>query len=90
MIVEACRGMSACPRLNRAQEPEGNRPNQVAANNEGLGRGNQRNQTRGRAFMLGAEEARQDPNIVTGLEPSELGLKYEIEIASGQLVEIDK
>ncbi|GJZ57676.1 putative reverse transcriptase domain-containing protein [Tanacetum coccineum] len=27
--------MSACPRLNRAQEPEGNHPNQVAANNEG-------------------------------------------------------
>ncbi|GJZ52236.1 putative reverse transcriptase domain-containing protein [Tanacetum coccineum] len=38
------------------------------------GRGNQENQTRGRVFMLGAEEARQDPNIVT---------------ASGQLVEID-
>ncbi|GJW03913.1 putative reverse transcriptase domain-containing protein [Tanacetum coccineum] len=28
------------------------------------GRGNQWNQARGRAFMLGAEEARQDPNIV--------------------------
>ncbi|GKA88241.1 reverse transcriptase domain-containing protein [Tanacetum coccineum] len=78
------------------------------------GRGNQRNETRGRAFMLGAEEARQDPNINTGmftlnkhfattlfdssadysfvsttsipllgLEPSDLGFKYEIEIASG-------
>ncbi|GJY36182.1 putative reverse transcriptase domain-containing protein, partial [Tanacetum coccineum] len=112
---------SACPRLNRAQEPEGNRPNQVAANNGGQGRGNQGNQARGRAFMLGAEEARQDPNIVTGtftlndhfattlfdsgadysfvsttfipllgLEPSDLGFRYEIEIASGQLVEIDK
>ncbi|GJW20262.1 putative reverse transcriptase domain-containing protein [Tanacetum coccineum] len=54
------------------------------------GRGNQGKQARGRAFLLGAEEARQDPNIVTGLEPSELGFKYEIEIASGQLVEIDK
>ncbi|GKE95148.1 putative reverse transcriptase domain-containing protein [Tanacetum coccineum] len=85
------------------------------------GRGNQGNQARGRLFMLGAEEARQDPNIVTGtftlnnhfattifnsgadysfvsttfipllgLEPSDLGFKYEIEIASGQLVEIDK
>ncbi|GKC50981.1 putative reverse transcriptase domain-containing protein [Tanacetum coccineum] len=54
------------------------------------GRGNQGNQARGRAFMLGAEEARQDPNIVTGLEPSELGFKYEIEIASEQLVEINK
>ncbi|GKE25300.1 putative reverse transcriptase domain-containing protein [Tanacetum coccineum] len=112
---------STCPRLNRAQGPEENRPNQVAANNGGQGRGNQGNQARGRAFMLGAEEARQDPNIVTGtftlnnhfattlfdsgadysfvsttfipllgLEPNELGFKYEIEIASRQLVEIDK
>ncbi|GKC21294.1 putative reverse transcriptase domain-containing protein [Tanacetum coccineum] len=45
---------------------------------------------RGRAFMLGVEEARQDPNIVTSIEPSELGFSYVIEIASGQLVEIDK
>nr|GEW52714.1 hypothetical protein [Tanacetum cinerariifolium] len=30
------------------------------------GHGNQGNQARGMAFMLGAEEARQDPNIVTG------------------------
>ncbi|GJV50056.1 putative reverse transcriptase domain-containing protein [Tanacetum coccineum] len=44
----------------------------------------------GRAFMLGAEEVCQDPNIMTGLEPIDLGFKYEIEIASGQLVEIDK
>nr|GEZ35327.1 hypothetical protein [Tanacetum cinerariifolium] len=80
----------ACPRLNRTQGPEGNRPNQVVANNGGQGRGKQGNQSRGRAFMLGAEEARQDPNIMTGLEPSELGFSYEIEIASGQLVEINK
>ncbi|GJW69640.1 putative reverse transcriptase domain-containing protein [Tanacetum coccineum] len=59
---------SACPRLNRAQGPGGNRPNQVVANNGGQGRGNQGNQARGRAFMLGAEEARQDPNIVTGMD----------------------
>ncbi|GJW42775.1 putative reverse transcriptase domain-containing protein [Tanacetum coccineum] len=51
---------------------------------------NQGSQARGRAFMLGAEEARQDPNIVTGLKPNDLGFKYEIEIASRQLVEIDK
>ncbi|GKA47122.1 putative reverse transcriptase domain-containing protein [Tanacetum coccineum] len=81
---------SACPRLNRAQEQEGNRLNQVAANNEGQVRGNQGNQARGRAFMLGAGEARQDPNIMTGLKPISLGFRYEIEIASGQLVEIDK
>ncbi|GJY49005.1 putative reverse transcriptase domain-containing protein [Tanacetum coccineum] len=88
---------------------------------ENTGRGNQGNQARGRAFMLGAEEARQDPNIMMGtftlndhfattlfdsgadysfvsttfipllgIEPSELGFRYKIEIASGQLVEIDK
>ncbi|GJZ82459.1 putative reverse transcriptase domain-containing protein [Tanacetum coccineum] len=74
----------------KAHEPRENRLNQVAANNGGQGRRNQRNHARGRAFILGAEEARQDPNIVTGLEPSELGFKYEIEIASRQLAEIDK
>ncbi|GKF32659.1 putative reverse transcriptase domain-containing protein, partial [Tanacetum coccineum] len=79
---------SACPRLNRAQGQKVNRPNQVVANNGGQGRGNQGNQARGRAFMSGSEEARQDPNIVT--EPNELGFRYEIEIASGQLVKIDK
>ncbi|GJX61624.1 putative reverse transcriptase domain-containing protein [Tanacetum coccineum] len=112
---------SACPRLNRVQGPGGNRPNQVVANNEGQGHGNQGNEARGRAFMLGAEEARQDSNIMTGtftlnnyfattlsdsgadysfvsttfipllgIEPSELGFRYEIEIASRQLVEINK
>ncbi|GKC77247.1 putative reverse transcriptase domain-containing protein, partial [Tanacetum coccineum] len=111
----------ACPRLNQEQRLGGNRLNQVVANNGGQGRGNNSNQARGRAFMLGAEEARQDPNIVTGtftlndhyattlfdsganysfasttfipllgIEPSELGFSYEIEIASGQLVEMDK
>ncbi|GJR00022.1 putative reverse transcriptase domain-containing protein [Tanacetum coccineum] len=41
---------------------------QVVANNEGQGRRNQGNQARGRAFMLGAEEAYQDPNIVMGMD----------------------
>ncbi|GJS84754.1 putative reverse transcriptase domain-containing protein [Tanacetum coccineum] len=111
----------AFPRWNRAQELGENHPNQVAANNGGPSHGNQGNQARDRAFMLGAEEARQDLNIVTGtftlnnqfattlfdsgadysfvsttfvpllgLEPIDLGFKYEIEITSGQLVEIDK
>ncbi|GKF11642.1 hypothetical protein Tco_0049568 [Tanacetum coccineum] len=72
------------------KDQEINRPNQVAANNGGQGRGNQGNQARGRAFMLGAKEARQDLNIITCLEPSDFGFRYEIEIASGQLIEIDK
>nr|GEY17931.1 hypothetical protein [Tanacetum cinerariifolium] len=33
-----------------------------------ISRGNQENQAKGRAFMLGAEEARQDPNIVTSMD----------------------
>nr|GEY45605.1 reverse transcriptase domain-containing protein [Tanacetum cinerariifolium] len=65
-----------------SQGIRGNPPNQVVANNESQGRRNQGNQAKGRAFMLGAEEARQDPNIVTGIEPSELYFRYEIEIAS--------
>ncbi|GKB96570.1 putative reverse transcriptase domain-containing protein [Tanacetum coccineum] len=112
---------STCPRLNRAQGSGITRPNQSLAIDRGQGCRNNGNQAHGRAFMLGAEEARQDPNIVTGtftlnnhyaitsfdsgadysfvsttfipllgIEPSDLGFSYEIEIASGQLVEIDK
>nr|GEY92186.1 putative reverse transcriptase domain-containing protein [Tanacetum cinerariifolium] len=54
----------ACPRLNQAQGPKGNRPNQALAINGGQGHGNQRNQAKDRAFMLGAEEARRDSNIL--------------------------
>ncbi|GJX70603.1 putative reverse transcriptase domain-containing protein [Tanacetum coccineum] len=101
--------------------PGGNHHNQVVSVNGGQGRGNNGNQAHRRAFMLGAKEARQDPNIMTGtftlnnhyattlfdsranysfvsttfipllgIDPSDLGFSYEIEIASGQLVEIDK
>ncbi|GJU52302.1 hypothetical protein Tco_1226016 [Tanacetum coccineum] len=45
---------------NQAQGPGVNHPNQVLAIDRGQGRGNNGNQARGRAFMLGAEEARQD------------------------------
>ncbi|GJR23100.1 putative reverse transcriptase domain-containing protein [Tanacetum coccineum] len=81
---------SAYPRLSQAQRLGGNHQNQVVAVNGGQGRGNQWNQARVRAFMLGAEEACQDLNIVTGIDLSDLGFSYEIEIASGQLVGIDK
>ncbi|GKA64978.1 putative reverse transcriptase domain-containing protein [Tanacetum coccineum] len=49
-----------------AQRPGGNQQNQVVAVNGGQGHRNQGNQARVRAFMLGAEEASQDPNIMTG------------------------
>ncbi|GKD86789.1 putative reverse transcriptase domain-containing protein, partial [Tanacetum coccineum] len=85
------------------------------------GHGNNDNWACGGAFMLGIEEAHQDPNIMTGTftlnnhyatilfdsgadyrfvstiftpllgkETSNLGFNYEIKIASGQLVEINK
>nr|GEU29151.1 hypothetical protein [Tanacetum cinerariifolium] len=127
--MESVQDMKGCrdnqkatyPRLNQAQRLGGNRPNQVVANNGGQGHGNNNYQACGRAFMLGAKEARQDINIMTGaftlndhyamtffdygadysfvsstfipllgMEPSYLGFSYEIEIASGQLLEIDK
>nr|GEY52128.1 putative reverse transcriptase domain-containing protein [Tanacetum cinerariifolium] len=106
-------------RVEPSTKARGNRPIQVVSNNRVQGRKNNGNQAHGRVFMLGAEEARQDPNIVTGtftlkdhyattnygsdysfisttfipllcIEPSELGFSYETEIASGQLVLIDK
>ncbi|GKD76951.1 putative reverse transcriptase domain-containing protein, partial [Tanacetum coccineum] len=81
---------AACPRFNQAQRSGENHQNQVVVVNGDQGRGNNGNQACGRAFMLGLEEARQDLNIVTGIEPNDLGFSYEIEIASRQLVEIDK
>nr|GEZ51768.1 hypothetical protein [Tanacetum cinerariifolium] len=51
---------------------------------------NVRNPTPARSACHECEEARQDSNIMTGIEPSELGFRYEIEIASEQLVKIDK
>ncbi|GJY13974.1 putative reverse transcriptase domain-containing protein [Tanacetum coccineum] len=107
--------------VESGSEARGNHQNQVMVVNAGQGCGNNGNQARRRALMLGAEEARQDPNIVMGtftlnnhyattlfdsgadysfvsttfipllgIEPNDLGFSYEIEIASGQLVEIDK
>ncbi|GJY31789.1 putative reverse transcriptase domain-containing protein [Tanacetum coccineum] len=112
---------AACPRLNQAQRPGGGCPNQVVAIDGDQGHGNNGNRAHGGAFMLGAEEARQDPDIVTGtftlnnhyattlfdssvnysfvstiftpllgIETNNLGFSYEIEIASGQLAEINK
>ncbi|GKC60699.1 putative reverse transcriptase domain-containing protein, partial [Tanacetum coccineum] len=57
---------AACPRLNRAPRPGGNRANQVMAIEGDQGCKNNGNQAHGRTFVMGAEEARQDPNIVTG------------------------
>ncbi|GKE27016.1 putative reverse transcriptase domain-containing protein, partial [Tanacetum coccineum] len=54
--------------VESGSKARGNHQNQVVAVNGGQGRGNQGNQTRGKSFMLGAEEARQDSNIMTGMD----------------------
>ncbi|GJW21185.1 putative reverse transcriptase domain-containing protein [Tanacetum coccineum] len=59
---------ATCPRLNRAPCQRGNCPNQALAIDEGKGRGNNGNLEWGRSFVMGSKEARQDPNIVTGME----------------------
>ncbi|GJY24562.1 hypothetical protein Tco_0398220 [Tanacetum coccineum] len=51
---------------NARDENKRTRTRNAFATTTNPGRGNNDNQARGRAFMLGAEEARQDPNIVTG------------------------
>nr|GEX08823.1 hypothetical protein [Tanacetum cinerariifolium] len=110
-----------CSYHHNPEMPCRNRQNQPMAIEGGQGRGNNGNPAREGAFMMGAEKARQDLNIVTGtftlnnyyattlfdsgadfsfvfttfiplldIEPSDLGFSYEIEIASGQLVEINK
>ncbi|GKA68826.1 hypothetical protein Tco_0768743 [Tanacetum coccineum] len=58
---------AACRRLNQAQRPGGGRPNQGVAINGGQGCRNNGNRARGGAFMLGAEEACQDLNIMTSM-----------------------
>ncbi|GKE94155.1 hypothetical protein Tco_1579010, partial [Tanacetum coccineum] len=110
-----------CRVVEPSTKTRGGRPNQVVVIDEGQGRGNNGNRARRGVFVLGTEEALQDPNIVTGMfnlnnhyaatlfdsdadyrcvstsftpllgiESSDLGFSYEIEIASGQLVEINK
>ncbi|GJZ68275.1 hypothetical protein Tco_0631515, partial [Tanacetum coccineum] len=89
-LAKDYRGVPRNVNLVNARNPTVRACYECGITDHGQGRGNQGNQARGRAFMLGAEEARQDPNIMKGLEPSDLGFRYEIEIASGELVEIDK
>ncbi|GJT87183.1 putative reverse transcriptase domain-containing protein [Tanacetum coccineum] len=75
------------PRLNRAQGPGGNRPNQVVANNRV-----RVVETKGTKLGVGADYSFVSVTFIPllGIEPSELGFRYKIKIASEQLVEIDK
>ncbi|GKF38785.1 reverse transcriptase domain-containing protein, partial [Tanacetum coccineum] len=58
---------NVCPKLNRRSVKVHNNPNQalsIGGNN--FNRGNHGNRAQGHAFALGANEALQDPNIMTG------------------------
>ncbi|GJX16802.1 putative reverse transcriptase domain-containing protein [Tanacetum coccineum] len=123
-LAKDCRVVPRMVNPVNARNPtaaRGGRPNQAMAIDGGQGHMNNGNRAREGAFMLRAEEAHQDSNIVTvtftlnnhyattqfdsgvdysfvsttftpllGIKSSDLGFSYEIEIASGQLVEIDK
>ncbi|GJX93758.1 putative reverse transcriptase domain-containing protein, partial [Tanacetum coccineum] len=89
-LAKDCRGVPRNVNPVNARNPTILACYECGSTDHGQGYGNQGNQARFRAFMLGAEEARQDLNIMMGIEPNELGFRYEIEIASGQPVEIDK
>nr|GEX31216.1 hypothetical protein [Tanacetum cinerariifolium] len=87
-LAKDCRGVPRNINHVNAKTPPGRACYECGSTDHGCE--NQGNQARGRAFMLGVKEARQDPKIVMGIEPSDLGFRYEIEMDSGQLVEIDK
>nr|GFC16783.1 hypothetical protein [Tanacetum cinerariifolium] len=77
-------------RSAKAKEEKKRKLSWLETFSRGQGCRNNDNRLHGGAFMLRVEEAHQDPNIVMGIESSSLVFGYEIEIASGQLVEIDK
>ncbi|GKB91935.1 reverse transcriptase domain-containing protein [Tanacetum coccineum] len=73
---------NTCPKLNRALGQGRNRPIlalDIEGNTDWRNNGNQ---TRGRAFIMGANEA--------DVKPSVLNHSYEIEVANGQIVETNK
>ncbi|KAF5766642.1 putative nucleotidyltransferase, Ribonuclease H [Helianthus annuus] len=55
-----------CPQLNRNQNNNNNNNNQGNGNNNGGNNNDGNNGARGRAFVLGQGDARNDPNVVMG------------------------
>ncbi|GJS99937.1 putative reverse transcriptase domain-containing protein [Tanacetum coccineum] len=68
----------------------GNHPNQAMAIEGGQGHEINGNPARRRAFVMGADFVSTTFIPLLDIEPSNLGFSYEIEIASEQLVEINK
>ncbi|GKB33013.1 putative reverse transcriptase domain-containing protein, partial [Tanacetum coccineum] len=57
---------NTCPKLNKALGQGRNRPILALAIEGNMDRRNNDNQTHGRAFIMGANEAGQNPNVMTG------------------------
>ncbi|KAJ0770963.1 putative nucleotidyltransferase, Ribonuclease H [Helianthus annuus] len=55
-----------CPQLNRNQNNNNNNNNNQGNGNNNNGGNNNGNEARGRAFVLGQGDARNDPNVVMG------------------------
>ncbi|GJV29458.1 hypothetical protein Tco_1385906 [Tanacetum coccineum] len=62
-----CAKWELVPWMNEPTTSGGNRPNPVLAIEGNRNQGNNGNQARGRAFVIGVAESPQDPNVVTGL-----------------------
>nr|GEW40054.1 retrotransposon protein, putative, Ty3-gypsy subclass [Tanacetum cinerariifolium] len=89
-LAKDYRGVPRKMNYVNARNPPGRACYECGSTDHGPGSWKPREPSKGRAFMLGEGEACQDSNIVTGIEPSDLSFRYEIEIASRQLVKIDK
>ncbi|GJR40048.1 putative reverse transcriptase domain-containing protein [Tanacetum coccineum] len=76
---------SACPRLNRAQGPGVNRPNQALVIDGVQGHRNNSNQTCRRVFMLGAEEAQEQRRLARLRLPLIREIKFWIELVPGAI-----
>ncbi|XP_035837010.1 uncharacterized protein LOC110893395 [Helianthus annuus] len=79
-----------CPR-DEIQKLENEYYNLKRMNNNNAGNNNNGNNggngARGRVFTIGAGDARNDDNVVTGLAPTPLGAKHVVELADGKTIE---
>ncbi|GKA58664.1 putative reverse transcriptase domain-containing protein, partial [Tanacetum coccineum] len=89
-LAKDCRGVPRNVNPVNARNPTVRACYECGSTNHGSGRGNQGKPRSRVGIHVGELGSSPDRTLRTGLEPSDLGFRYEIEIASGQLVEIDK
>ncbi|XP_022002269.1 uncharacterized protein LOC110899688 [Helianthus annuus] len=88
--VRACR---RCEKLNQNANGNNRQNNNSNAGNNNNNGNNGGSGARGRVFMIGAEDARNDGNVVTefsqrlGSTPTPLEVKQAVELADGKMIE---